>query len=92
MYTHSVCVFVCAPQYTGETLGQAERTEFDANLEGLLALAETTKAWTDLIIAQTEVLLQPNPGESNHMPLSRVLVPSWEDVFRWPVCVVSLLI
>ncbi|CAL8290122.1 unnamed protein product [Gadus morhua 'NCC'] len=52
-----------AVQYTGETLGQAERTEFDANLEGLLALAETTKAWTDLIIAQTEVLLQPNPAD-----------------------------
>ncbi|CAL8285462.1 unnamed protein product [Lota lota] len=52
-----------AVQYTGETLGQAERTEFDANLEGLLALAESTKTWTDQIISQTEVLLQPNPAD-----------------------------
>ena len=51
-------------QYTGETLGQAERTEFDTHLERLLALAESTKEWSDQIIAQTEVLLQPNPGEA----------------------------
>lgn len=51
------------PQYTGETLGQADRTELDPGLEELLTRADATKTWTDKIISQTEVLLQPNPGE-----------------------------
>uniref|UniRef100_A0A667ZZE1 BAR domain-containing protein n=1 Tax=Myripristis murdjan TaxID=586833 RepID=A0A667ZZE1_9TELE len=51
-----------AVQYTGEALGQAERTEFNSGLEELLARAESTKTWSDQIISQTEVLLQPNPG------------------------------
>uniref|UniRef100_UPI003AAF0B63 uncharacterized protein n=1 Tax=Centroberyx gerrardi TaxID=166262 RepID=UPI003AAF0B63 len=51
-----------AVQYTGETLGQAERTEFNGGLEELLARAESTKTWTEQIISQTEVLLQPSPG------------------------------
>ncbi|KAK0130625.1 Endophilin-B1 [Merluccius polli] len=37
-----------AVQYTGETLGQAECTQLDSSLEGLLARVETTKTWTDL--------------------------------------------
>lgn len=51
-----------AVQYTGETLGQADRTDFDPGLEGLIARAEATKMWTDMIISQVEVLLQPSPG------------------------------
>ncbi|XP_028251378.1 endophilin-B1-like [Parambassis ranga] len=51
-----------AVQYAGESLGQAEKTEFDPGLEALLARADATKTWTDQIIAQTEVLLQPSPG------------------------------
>ncbi|XP_035529213.1 endophilin-B1-like isoform X2 [Morone saxatilis] len=51
-----------AVQYTGESLGQADKTELDPGLEELLARADATKTWTDQIISQTEVLLQPNPG------------------------------
>uniref|UniRef100_H3DQ42 BAR domain-containing protein n=1 Tax=Tetraodon nigroviridis TaxID=99883 RepID=H3DQ42_TETNG len=51
-----------AVQYTGETLGQADRTELEPGLEELLALADATKTSTDKILSQTEVLLQPNPG------------------------------
>ncbi|XP_034051113.1 uncharacterized protein LOC117532008 [Thalassophryne amazonica] len=51
-----------AVQYTGETLGQADRTEVDSGLEELLVQADVTKTWTDQIISQTEVLLQPNLG------------------------------
>lgn len=50
-------------QYTEETIGQAEKTEFNPGVEQLLALADVTKTCTDNIISQTEVLLQPNPGE-----------------------------
>ncbi|XP_075689383.1 endophilin-B1 isoform X4 [Rhinoderma darwinii] len=51
-----------AVQFTEEKLGQAEKTELDAHLENLLAKAETTKQWTEKIMRQTEVLLQPNPN------------------------------
>ncbi|TMS20959.1 Endophilin-B1 [Larimichthys crocea] len=51
-----------AVQYTEESLGQADKTELDPGLEELLARADATKTWTDQIISQTEVLLQPNPG------------------------------
>ncbi|XP_054894917.1 endophilin-B1-like [Poeciliopsis prolifica] len=51
-----------AVQYTGESLGRADRTELDGGLEELLARADATKTWTDSIISQTEVLLQPSPG------------------------------
>uniref|UniRef100_A0A3Q0R4P0 BAR domain-containing protein n=1 Tax=Amphilophus citrinellus TaxID=61819 RepID=A0A3Q0R4P0_AMPCI len=51
-----------AVQYTGESLGQAEKTELDSGLEELLAQADATKTWTDQIISQTEVLLQPSLG------------------------------
>uniref|UniRef100_A0A3B3CBF8 BAR domain-containing protein n=1 Tax=Oryzias melastigma TaxID=30732 RepID=A0A3B3CBF8_ORYME len=51
-----------AVQYTEENLGQAEKTALDPGLEELLALADATKVWTDQIISQAEVLLQPNPG------------------------------
>ncbi|XP_028667230.1 endophilin-B1 isoform X3 [Erpetoichthys calabaricus] len=51
-----------AVQFTEEKLGQAEKTELDANLENLLTKAENTKIWTEKIMKQTEVLLQPNPN------------------------------
>ncbi|XP_076013557.1 endophilin-B1-like [Genypterus blacodes] len=51
-----------AVQYTGETLGQADKTQLDSRLEELLIRAEATKTCTEQIITQTEVLLQPNPG------------------------------
>uniref|UniRef100_A0AAX7SJS1 Endophilin-B1 n=1 Tax=Astatotilapia calliptera TaxID=8154 RepID=A0AAX7SJS1_ASTCA len=51
-----------AVQFTEEKLGQAEKTELDAHLEKLLIRAESTKQWTEKIMKQTEVLLQPNPN------------------------------
>ncbi|XP_041446480.1 endophilin-B1 isoform X2 [Xenopus laevis] len=51
-----------AVQFTEEKFGQAEKTELDAHLENLLAKAECTKVWTEKIMKQTEVLLQPNPN------------------------------
>ncbi|XP_067845976.1 endophilin-B1-like [Heptranchias perlo] len=51
-----------AVQFTEEKFGQAEKTELDAHLENLLSKAESTKHWTEKIMKQTEVLLQPNPN------------------------------
>lgn len=51
-------------QFTEEKFGQAEKTELDAHLENLLVRAETTKHWTEKIMKQTEVLLQPNPSKT----------------------------
>uniref|UniRef100_A0A4W3HPP9 Endophilin-B1 n=1 Tax=Callorhinchus milii TaxID=7868 RepID=A0A4W3HPP9_CALMI len=49
-------------QFTEEKFGQAEKTELDAHLENLLSKGEDTKQWTEKIMKQTEVLLQPNPN------------------------------
>ncbi|XP_065428409.1 endophilin-B2 isoform X6 [Chrysemys picta bellii] len=54
--------FSRAVQFTEEKLGQAEKTELDAHFENLLAKADCTKNWTEKILHQTEVLLQPNPS------------------------------
>uniref|UniRef100_U3ETE3 Endophilin-B2 n=2 Tax=Micrurus TaxID=8634 RepID=U3ETE3_MICFL len=54
--------FTRAVQFTEEKLGQAEKTELDAHFENLLSRADTTKNWTEKILRQTEVLLQPNPS------------------------------
>ncbi|KAM6316322.1 endophilin-B2 isoform 1-T1 [Podargus strigoides] len=54
--------FSRAMQFTEEKLGQAEKTELDAHFESLLARADCTKNWTEKILRQTEVLLQPNPS------------------------------
>lgn len=54
--------FLC--QFTEEKFGQAEKTELDAHLEKLLVRAENTKQWTEKIMKQTEVLLQPNPSKT----------------------------
>ncbi|XP_017295364.1 endophilin-B2-like isoform X2 [Kryptolebias marmoratus] len=53
--------FTRAVQYTGEKLGQAEKTELDAHFENLMSRADCTKNWTEKIYRQTEILLQPNP-------------------------------
>nr|KAF6487308.1 SH3 domain containing GRB2 like, endophilin B2 [Rousettus aegyptiacus] len=49
-------------EFTEEKFGQAEKTELDAHFENLLARADSTKNWTEKILRQTEVLLQPNPS------------------------------
>ncbi|XP_069093140.1 endophilin-B2 isoform X5 [Pleurodeles waltl] len=54
--------FSRAVQFTEEKLGHSEKTELDAHFENLLARADTTKNWTEKILRQTEVLLQPNPS------------------------------
>uniref|UniRef100_A0AAQ4RCP6 SH3-domain GRB2-like endophilin B2b n=1 Tax=Gasterosteus aculeatus aculeatus TaxID=481459 RepID=A0AAQ4RCP6_GASAC len=53
--------FTRAVQFTEEKLGQAEKTELDPHLENLITRADSTKNWTEKILRQTEVLLQPNP-------------------------------
>nr|XP_056716576.1 endophilin-B2 isoform X4 [Euleptes europaea] len=63
--------FTRAVQFTEEKLGQAEKTELDAHFENLLARADGTKNWTEKILRQTEVLLQPNPSLSG-LPGARV--------------------
>ncbi|KAM6183815.1 endophilin-B2 isoform 1-T1 [Erethizon dorsatum] len=54
--------FTRAVQFTEEKFGQAEKTELDAHFENLLARADSTRNWTERILRQTEVLLQPNPS------------------------------
>ncbi|XP_075434734.1 endophilin-B2 isoform X3 [Ascaphus truei] len=54
--------FTRAVQFTEEKFGQAEKTELDAHFENLLSRADGTKNWTEKILRQTEVLLQPNPS------------------------------
>ncbi|XP_068558477.1 endophilin-B1-like [Cebidichthys violaceus] len=51
-----------AVQYTEESLGHAEKTELNPGLEELFARVDATRTWTDQIVSQTEVLLQPNSG------------------------------
>ncbi|KAG7498439.1 endophilin-B2-like isoform X4 [Solea senegalensis] len=53
--------FTRAMQFTEEKLGQAEKTELDQHLENLIIRGDSTKNWTEKILRQTEVLLQPNP-------------------------------
>ncbi|KAF3849417.1 hypothetical protein F7725_015914 [Dissostichus mawsoni] len=50
------------PSSAEEKLGQAEKTELDPHLENLISRADSTKNWTEKILRQTEVLLQPNPS------------------------------
>ncbi|XP_041666068.1 endophilin-B2-like isoform X2 [Cheilinus undulatus] len=54
--------FTRAVQFTEEKLGQAEKTELDAHLENLISRGDSTKNWTEKILRQSEVLLQPNPS------------------------------
>ncbi|XP_006818767.1 endophilin-B1-like [Saccoglossus kowalevskii] len=55
-------LFTRAKQYTEEKLGSAEKTEYDAHFENLMQRAERTRRWTELIVQQTETVLQPNPN------------------------------
>ncbi|XP_033642859.1 endophilin-B1-like isoform X2 [Asterias rubens] len=48
-------------QYTEEKLGNAEKTELDAQFDNLQQRADRTKQWTERIISRTEAVLQPNP-------------------------------
>uniref|UniRef100_A0A672GP95 SH3-domain GRB2-like endophilin B2b n=1 Tax=Salarias fasciatus TaxID=181472 RepID=A0A672GP95_SALFA len=54
--------FTRAVQFTEEKLGQAEKTELDPHLDNLISRGDSTKNWTEKILRQTEVLLQPNPS------------------------------
>ncbi|NXU63037.1 SHLB1 protein, partial [Horornis vulcanius] len=65
-------------QFTEEKLGQAEKTELDAHLENLLSKAECTKLWTEKIMKQTEVLLQPNPSKERF----RILLSAFKLIDR----------
>jgi len=54
-------IFSRAKQFTEEKLGNAEKTEYDANFENLQMRYEKTKQWTEKLKATTESVLQPNP-------------------------------
>lgn len=58
-----IFVYICHLQYTEEKLGQAEKTEYDAQFESLLLRAERTQYWTEKFINQTETVLIPDPGK-----------------------------
>uniref|UniRef100_H2ZNC4 Uncharacterized protein n=1 Tax=Ciona savignyi TaxID=51511 RepID=H2ZNC4_CIOSA len=55
-------MFTRAKQFTEEKLGNAEKTEYDANFENLQTRYDKTKHWTEKLKAQTEAALQPNPN------------------------------
>lgn len=55
-------LFTRALQYTEEKLGNAEKTEYDANFENLLERFDRTKMWCEKLKTQTEFSLQPNPN------------------------------
>ena len=64
-------------QFTGEKLGGADKTNYDAGLELLIKRSENTKAFTERIISTTTSVLQPNPSKltfivtaSNHMQVN----------------------
>lgn len=69
------------PQFTEEKLGQAEKTELDTHLENLIARGDCTKNWTEKILRQTEVLLQPNPSKRT---FSLITVPVRTTRFNNP--------
>ncbi|XP_024116014.1 endophilin-B2 isoform X2 [Oryzias melastigma] len=50
-----------AVQFTEEKLWQSEKTNLDPDFENLMVRADSTKHWTEKILRQTEILLQPNP-------------------------------
>uniref|UniRef100_A0A1I8G8Z2 BAR domain-containing protein n=2 Tax=Macrostomum lignano TaxID=282301 RepID=A0A1I8G8Z2_9PLAT len=53
--------------FTEEKLGQAERTEYDADFENLLNAADQAQNWTERIVASTEAVLEPNPAHRDMM-------------------------
>lgn len=56
-------IFARAQQFTEEVLGQAEKTQYDDHFEQLVQAVEKNKVWMERILAQLDVILQPNPGE-----------------------------
>ncbi|CAF4397969.1 unnamed protein product, partial [Rotaria magnacalcarata] len=53
-----------AKQFTEEKLGQAtDRTAYDDNFDHLLLDADRAKAWTERLISNVSIFLQPNPNE-----------------------------
>lgn len=70
-------------QFTEEKLGQAEKTELDPHLENLITRADGTKNWTEKILKQTEVLLQPNPSKGENKYVKRP-VASYRKVTSAP--------
>ena len=65
----SFCMLYCdclffnfRSQFTEERIGNAEKTEFDAQFENLCSRADRMKQWTEKMLKQTESMLQPNPG------------------------------
>ncbi|VDQ02820.1 unnamed protein product [Trichobilharzia regenti] len=48
-----------------EAFSTAERTPFDAALDELIKEGEKRRKWAESLVAQTENMIQPNPGE-NH--------------------------
>lgn len=63
-------------KFTEEKLGQAEKTELDPHLENLITRADGTKNWTEKILRQTEVLLQPNPSKRRKIGVKRCELPT----------------
>lgn len=56
-------VFFRFIKLTEEKLNRAEKTEFDAHFENLVARAEKTRDCTAKITARTSALIQPNPSK-----------------------------
>ncbi|PAA86788.1 hypothetical protein BOX15_Mlig013634g1 [Macrostomum lignano] len=51
-----------AVQLTEEKLGQTERTQYDAEFEALLLLADRSEKWTERMAKASEAVMQPNPA------------------------------
>lgn len=51
-----------ARQFTEERIGSAEKTEYGAPFDNLLAQADRTKLVTEKLLKHFESVLQPNPG------------------------------
>lgn len=49
-------------KYTEEKLGSAEKTEFDGHYDSLIQQYESTKLWTEKLMAGAQAVLIPNPG------------------------------
>jgi len=51
-----------AVQSAEESLGKAEKTEYDPEFLKLVAFVEAVELWSDKILKSVETVLQPNPG------------------------------
>ena len=57
-------LFSRAKQFTGEKLGNAERTCYDQTLENLLQRSDSSKFLTERMISNMTSILQPNPSNN----------------------------